>query len=374
MNKIEYWLTTIALILSIQHAYSQTSFIATDSSVYTGEKIILGTEYENALYIKVKDKKGEITTYTANDLLEYGLKNGQIYRSFNVGSDGKNERYFFLRLFKGKYNIYYLPGSIKTNNFYITTNDSLSLVAIPNNREAYLDFLKAYIDDCPQATENIEHVELTKNSLTRFFMDYQTCSNSYLPRLRFGYKMGISYNKLNPTGTAEILTKPDYQFNSDFFLGAFVDIPIGTSNYSLITSPSFNNYASSIAFESLDRTYDLIINEWRLNVPVLARLSFFNHRTVPFIETGPLYSVKLKGENTLFNYSTTGDNIYIELDEAPFIPTHQLGFSLGAGIILKYNSDYSFMFRAGFNKCYGIVKQKESLIVNDVSFTTGLMF
>src|SRR5688572_9769045 len=204
MNKAKYCLTVIVVALFSHCSVSQDSYIATDSSMNTGMKIMEGGAKDNAQFIRV-NVNGKIVRYTPDNLQEYGLKDGGSFHSFNISSNGVEKGYFFERLFKGRYSIYYLPDNMGSSTFYITPNDTIPLAGIPREKDQYINFLVDYVRDCPLAVKNAAHIKMTKNGLVRFFMNYENCSKSHMARFRYGINAGMAIVKFTPGNNSGLL-------------------------------------------------------------------------------------------------------------------------------------------------------------------------
>lgn len=368
MNKVQYWLIALA-VASYNLSFSQNSYIKMDSAIIVGVKL-LDEKKNNAKYIS-RNYKGKLIKYTPYNIQEFGLENGQIYRSLKIG--GMDSLYFFEQLSSGLYNVYYLPKKISSTVFYITKNDSIPLTRLPKLRKEYMPFLREYVKNCPRALENVKHVRMTKSSMGRFFNDFENCANSHLPTVRFGLHMGINLVRFFPSAEDKLLSAVDFSNLSGYHVGLMVDFPIGKSNYSFSTAMTLYGYKGSTVFDQGEVTYDLVANQWRIAIPLLLRHTFYSMKTSPFIEGGSVLSGKVMDRTSLYSYHVNGDNIFINLNDTP-IQDYQAGVSIGAGLISKYSSNLSLQFSFKYNKLFSLQKQRESLNVNQMFFSMGILF
>ena len=333
-----------------------------------------GRPKENALFIRAKEGN-KITKYSPDDLTGYQLKNGKTFRSFNVEINGQSKRYFFERLFRGKINLYYLNVESDVNKFYITESDSLPLLPIPEKSEELVEFFNRYVQNCPQAIRNIEHVKLERNLLKRFFRDYHNCSASPLPRLRYGFALGLAADKFASVEHGGILAIPNYKYDVGLFGGAFIDVPIGSGNLSLQPGIYFKRSGNSVAFDGFEVSYDLISSYSSLTLPILLKYTFLSANNSPFLTIGPVFSRVVKKEILLYEYRLIKNDVYIDFNDMPALANNQGGISIGGGMIFKYGSTHSLFGEFRFSKLHSIFPQrKEVLNVNEALLTFGMLF
>jgi hypothetical protein len=364
-------LLLILSCLTWHQAISQSSYIKTNSTLEIGIGLKAGNDKQNAQVIRKKTEDG-IEEYSPSNVIEYGLKDGSVYRSLSIGSDSK--RYFFQQLSSGKYDLYYLPVSFHGDKFYITTDDK-TLTPLPTSRRLFRSAISSYVKDCEQAVKNSRHVRRTKSSLGRFFNDYEVCSRSYLPRPHIGLTFGVSFVKFKPHQAPEPISGAKFSRLNEFTFGIFAEYPIRKSNLSIATHPTVYNYDRWTYFASTENSHLLAFDEWRLSVPLLFRYTFLNRKTSPFLEAGPALSFNLKGDIRHYTYQQVGDDIFIEEERRPdLIPKTQVGLTTGIGFIARQNSTYSLMFQCRINKFYVAHDQHGSLKSNEVVFNVGLLF
>lgn len=345
----------------------------TDTSLVSGVKLLDGGPADNAKFIKVIVEDSTVT-YTPYDLAGYRLKDGRVFQSFSVESNGSPGRFFLERIFKGRHALYQLQDE-KNELFFFRENDSSQLQVVPNDPAAYAKFFGSYVKNCPKSTSKLKHLRLTVNSLVRFFRDNENCSHHHLPRRRYGLIAGISLNEFVPQQKTGLLHSLVFQYHRGYFAGLFVDSPLGVSNYTLSVGATVHHFTGSATFEDANAfIYDLATNELRLDVPLLVKYSFYKGRTIPFIEGGLVYSRVINSETLFFRYEEKNNDIFIEVDEPWFITGHQAGMSFAAGAVFKYSSKYSCQIKAGYSRLYSVEKRTDTLLVNELLFSLGLLF
>jgi opacity protein-like surface antigen len=354
-------------------AFSQKNYIVKNNKISSGLNLIKGTPSDNALHI-IEKKKGATVMHFPNDITEYGFTDGSVFRSFKIKTNIDSSLYFFERIFKGAINIYYLKNKDVAHSFYITPNDIIPLKAIPKDKSDYKRFLSKYLKNCDDSWTSIENVTLSKNKLRKLFTNNELCKKGYLPRLRYGFKISSSLNKLSSQKRHQQLSIPAYDYFFARSISAYVNVPLSTTNFSFLIGLGFNQYKYSEAFTSYNlqlnilNLHNLDVDQTRLNLPIAFRYTFLNLKMSPFIEAGAVYSTQIKGSSTLVS-----DNS-ISLTESSTISNSQIGLSVGAGMIFKYNSNFSFFIQAEHKKFHPTQKQSGLLLIEDFSFSVGTLF
>ena len=374
MIKSNFILLAISLVLFISEKLTaQNDFITIDSTLNSGVELIRGSSLMNAQFIRLKSKDS-ILTYTADDLIEYGFKGDIYYKSFNVEVNGASKWYFFERLVEGKLNLYYLKTKSELNSYYLYQNDSSGLIPIPEEKEEYVKLITAYVHDCQTSVNNVEYVNLNRNIIKRFFQDYQKCTRRALPRFRYGFNVGVSLIALVPGEPSGILGVPKYNNQVKFQMGGFVDIPIGTSNFSLHPETYVIQKSSTVAFSDAIYNYDLVINNLSINFPLLVRYTLMSFKNSLFFEIGSNYSRAIKNESVLYFYDINEDEIFVEIDETPRVQDDQFGYAVGIGMVFNYDSRSSFFSSLRYGKLYNLKKERMLHHLNETTFSVGFMF
>jgi hypothetical protein len=374
-NRTQFFFNIIlwasALGLSPQVSIAQ-QYIATDSTSNSGVTLIQGSPKENTYFIKEK-KNDQIIIHTPRDISEYRLADSIVYKSFKVKINGDSSVLFLQRIVQGKYNVYELDLK-RLRQFYI---EDRTLVQIPSRKDLYRNFLKKYLAGCERSLRNLEDFKLQRPALKRIFGDHVTCAQNYFPRRRYEITSSFDLTKFAARGSS-IFSSVTYKRNIDFSLGAFIDLPLMSSNFAFITGGIFSRYTNSITFEDLDATNytkcDLVVNQIQLVIPALFRYTFFNGKNCPFLEGGPLLGQQLSNKTILFKYTITKDATTITTSRSSFLGNQQAGFSLGIGMIFKYDLKYSYLMRIGYSRLSPLLSKNANLSVSQISFSTGFLF
>lgn len=308
----------------------------TDSLLTIGIKLKGGTARENAQFIIMKKEDSEIR-YSAEELTEYGLKNGTVYLSRDISVSGQNDKVFLERLEHGKMTLYfYIAKGTKT---YFVEKDSTVFVEISKN-----DFRKHLLEhtsDYAWKAEQAQLVRYNKKSLSRLVSIYNNGTSRPLPYPRFGVMVGYSSTSLSvPAGMSnEHLDEISFIPGSSALFGFFADLPIEQSYFSLNTGVSITKNGFSFNSTSPQSDIDVVINTSSISVPVLLRYTLPTLVWRPFINAGGSYLYHLTNQSNLYRSSIDQNVITInKVEQQPFISDSMVGYSFGIG--LQRNIDY----------------------------------
>ncbi|MBF9255749.1 outer membrane beta-barrel protein [Pontibacter sp. 172403-2] len=337
MNKIKSWIIAAILILSIQCAYSQKSdYIATDSLLTYGIKLMEGTAKDNAQFVRLKSKNGEIR-YSAEQLTEYGFKNGTVYLSKSISVSGQIKKVFLERLEHGKISLYYFTAKgIKT---YFLEKDSTIFVEISKD-----DFRKHILEntsDFEWEAEQVQLVKYNRKSLSKIISMYNNGNNRPFPYPRFGIIAGYSRTSLgvSTSVSSEHLNGISFTPSSSALFGVFADLPIEKSYFSLNTGVNVTKSGFSVNSSTPQSTIDVVVNTTSVNVPVLLRYTLPTLGWRPFIDAGGSYLYHLTNKGKIYESSIDQTTVTIdEVQQETLISRSMVGYSLGIG--LQRNLDF----------------------------------
>lgn len=331
MKKIRLWLLIVIVIIPLHNLYSQKKdYIATDSSLNSGIKLIEGTARDNAQYIRLKSKNQE-KKYFPKDLTKYRLK-GTVYISKNISILGQTKKVFLKRLEHGKITLYYYTEEgIST---YFLEKDSSVFVEISKGN----NFQKKLSDNTSDFNWNSEQIRLVrynKNSLSKLISMYNNGKNRPLPYPRFGIITGYRSTSLTIPVSMRVEQLNDISFtpNSTASYGVFADLPIGMSYFSFNTGIMFSKSRFSANSRNSQSDTDVLVNLSSLNIPILIRYTLPTLVWRPFFNTGGIYSYQLKNESKIYESYIDQNVITInEVDQESLISANMLGYSIGVGL------------------------------------------
>lgn len=375
MKEIKYLFFLLMIFMS-QVAFSQKGFIHKGKKATVGLTLIKGSDHNNAQYIRVNNKKEKkIIKYTPDDITAYGFEKRSTFTAFELELDGQKKRFFFERLYKGKYDVYYFGLNKASVKFFIARGDKTSLDPIPLAKKDYIAFIGQLIQECPQGKANLNFLQLTKDHVKRFFKNYGTCSESNLPRLRYGVEVGISSIKYSPNASeTNVLNSADLSAKTGYFVGATLEYPIKASNFSLVSGLRYHKFRGADLFDTNDKTYDLIVKQSRIEVPFLVRYTRFSQKTSPYLGVGVTYSQNLSGESTLYSYHTIGDQTFVD-EAVSGITNKQFGLTVESGAIWRYSTKHSLKVQVSYHSLKKVQSDlSETMGTNNFLFTLGLLF
>lgn len=308
----------------------------TDSLVSVGIKLKAGTAKENAQFVRMKNGNSEIS-YSAEELTEYGFKNGIVYLSKNISVSGQNKKVFLERLEHGKITLYYfITEGIKT---YFLEKDSAVFIEI--TKDDFRKHLLEYTSDYRWKGEQVRLVKYNKKSLSQLISMYNNGYNRPLPYPRFGVIAGYSRTSLNvPAGMSnEHLDEISFVPGTSALIGVFADLPIEQSYFSLNTGVNITKNGFSVNSVSPQADIDVVINTTSLNVPVLLRYTLPTLAWRPFINAGGSYLYHLTNKSSVYRSSIDQNTVRInKVEQKPLLSTSMVGYSLGIG--LQRNIDF----------------------------------
>lgn len=351
--------------------FAQRGYYSKDTIEYSGINLIDRGNQMNMKSIQIKKGK-KIVEYSPYEIDEYGFQKGSYYKAFTFSFGGRQERFFFERLVEGNINLYYIITNSE-KRYYMFDNKLLELTEIPKTFVEYNVLLKNYVGDCVQSVKNIPFVKIRKNNLTRFFQDFNTCKNRPLPRMRYGFSIGISTYNFSVAKDGIDQSLPNHLNGSNFLVGSFLDIPINTSNLSFHPIFDLEKIGVNQVFNS-GNSNDVVINSTSINVPLLLRYSILQNKITPYLQLGPVYSRNIRNKSTIYEYESTGNTIDIEVHNSTVLQKNLGGFSVGSGLISNYGSKHSWFLELNYIKLYNLNTPDRLYNRSEISLKTGLLF
>jgi len=354
-------------------AFGQTGYFLTDSVVSQGVMLVDAKREINANFCQVKIKD-EIIAYTPYQVIEYGfVQSGRVYESHEVVNNSVPARFFLERIVTGKINLYYLNthGNVR---FYVKPVDSTNLIEIPQNETDCRIFLEKYISDSPSSKRDLTYLKYNEYSLVRFLTNYLGCKNRPLPRIHFGFRLGVDAKQFSAVDKLSPYSTPEDYTERRISAGVFMDIPIQSSNFSITPEINYkeNHFVKAFAVNKVE--YDLIMNYSSINVPVFFRYSFLRKKCSPYIQAGPLYSRTIRNATRLLEYNVTDKDVTIVIKNSPVLSPNMGGFSIGSGIISDYGKKHSFFGEIRYSQLYNLNTSFQNLNLSEFSVLIGFLF
>lgn len=362
----------IVIIFTIP-VFGQSGYYSTDSSTSVGIELI-DFGISNSYFCSVK-RGDNVVKFTPDEVAEYRIDMGPVYKAFDIVIDNKKERYFFEQIVKGNINLYNLRLKGGINKYYIITNDSLvNLQELILTRDETQSIISNYIDNCSKAAQNLKHLKPNKHSLKRYLNYLNSCSNYPYPKIQYGFKIGISATQFYPVDESSIYAIPDYNSDFSFEIGAFIDIQIVSSNLSFIPEIYYKGNHYSKSFSNSYESFDLIMNYSTFSFPLLFKYSFLRDGNIPFIIFGPIYSRVIKDKASLYKYEMADNDILIEINDSPIIRKNMGGFSIGSGIILDSEKKYKWFGEVQYKYLFNVNSSNNNFNLGAFSINAGILF
>lgn len=365
----------VIAIFHFNNSYSQKkrrandeSYIATDTSIHTGLKLIGGLRKTNSQYIIVKKGNLEVK-YTPVELKEYSLKDGTLYEAKRI-SIGSEDRVVFLeRVVHGKMTLYaYVDNEFRK---YYIKKDSSAMHELQYDMQAFRELAT----DCKNSTDVIPLASLDRASLRRLALYYNTCSSKLFPYKKFGIMVGLG--KLSLLRTSDFGSPIDKMFipsSTSPVIGAFVDLPLGFSYFSFHPEMFLSRNTFSASYKTNQSDTDLLVSLTTLQLPILFRYTTpVSGGIRPFINAGPYFSYNIENESVVYVGSRVNNDVTLEKPaHEKLIANFSLGYSVGAGTQINLNYRKTMSFEIRYTRT--TTKDKRLMAQRGFDFILGFTF
>ncbi|REE00140.1 porin family protein [Marinoscillum furvescens] len=325
-----YVLLVVFACLTVLAEAQKRGFIATDTSLVSGVKLVAGTDSENAHYI-TRIKQGRPVTYLPHQLTQYGLKDGTVYVSREIELRGEIRPVFLERLTHGGLTLYSYqePGSRK---FYLSS-DSSELVMLTEDN--YRQLLMDYTADFDWAYGQHELVAFRTKSMEQLLDMYNDGENRRLNFPRMGVTAGfaqsshsVSFNMATSQLSNSQLKNLVFDPAQGVVFGAFADMPIRNA-YSFYTGLFFSK--AEVEASAVTGQYDLSMKMTHTTVelPVLLRYTLQTNNWRPFLNFGGAVAYHLANETYLKEVSPSGS---VHESDVAHVANLMAGASMGIGV------------------------------------------
>ncbi len=350
----------------------KSDYIATDSSVISGIRLIEGTARENAQFIRLKSKNEEIS-YSPDELSEYGFKNGTTYVSRIIPADSQTKRVFLEKLISGKINLYYYEeNGVKT---YFLEKDSILTEISKDNFK--LD-LSTITNDFDWQANQLQLTKYNRRSLSDVVSIYNIGRNKPIEFAKIGVTTGYNSTSLGvpPQMTVNQLSKDQLkglslQPSSSVMVGLFADIPL-QQNFSFYVNVNISKSRFSANSRSNQTDVTMALNIISADLPIMIRYTLPTLNWRPFLAGGGVYSYHLRSKNEVYKTQISDSTVSInDLSNHSLISDSMPGYCFGVGLQrnLMYRNVLSTEFR--FHQYPGY---KDSFKKNQLSILFSISF
>lgn len=368
MNKHQVFFTLLFSLFVQIVCGQKTDYIATDTTLNSGVILIPGSPSENAKWIRVQGK-GRLFKYYPDQILEYGLRNGTIYKSKQITIDGKEKTVFLERLEDGQVKLYFFSEA-GTRTFFIE-EDNKGLTEI--SKDNYQEHLSNYASDFDGAATQVKFTKYNRGSLSRLVEIFNEKQSRPLPFNRVGITAGLSRTnlKVRSDNANQPLNRIGFTPSSSFNIGVFGDFPILMSDFSVNTGINISSASYSVNSSGLDSDVDLLIDFTTINIPIMIRYTwpFMNLR--PFLNIGITYSYHSNKSSDLYETTFNQNEILINRSDESLITDSMWGTTVGAGIQKRLRERNIVSVEARLHQLKG---QRGQLNKNQFEFLLGYSF
>jgi hypothetical protein len=368
MKKLLYALFLCSLPFSI---FAQQDYYIKDTSQIDGVELINNGPYQNQKQCQIKHGK-DVISYSPDQIKEYGFQDGNVYTSFTVVGKDSTYRYFFESIVDGKSNMYCLRRKKSEPLLYITVNDSNKIVEIPKTKTEIKALLKTLPVD---SFYPVQIPELSYNyySLKRFITLYNENKTYCFPSSHYGFIIGRTSSEYSGSSNNSIYYVPNFNRKWNFTIGAFYDLPIYSTAFSLHLELYYKRNNLALTSEVVQKNgYALILNNASFSVPILIRYTLLKKDNSPFFEGGPVLSKTIFNKNALYSYKTDSNITVIDKPiHSSIFYKMNAGVSLGLGVISHINAKYAIVSELRYTS---FIRNSTIINVDELSFNFGIEF
>ena len=365
----------ITLFLSfLFHTNAQTRYIFKDGREVTDCQIQGSTEKENCLRM-FEWKAGKYTVHKPDDIKEYHIGKRKSYYSMPIVREETTVMRFVRKIVDGETLFYcYYSGQY---NIYIVQNPD---TAVQLNRKDFKDGLSQVLSACPEKTEEIlNDLEFDHYYLKRLVKQYNNdCRFTPLNLKRFGFFAGT--NLIRSINTAYYMpASTGERMNLTF--GAFRDVPINASNFSLHGELFYTGMqlkkSDEVLYDKVHQDapdiidtvlYNSYFKQHSLNLSLMPRYYFPTTHVRPFVNAGLQLALNLT--ESAYDSSDpmrTPYNPYREFQyDNRLYSLIQPSLLFGGGLAILLNKNRILYLECRYSKLFDLI--------NEYYKTSGLSF
>jgi len=368
----------ITLILIAIGASGQNSYYETDNVFVSGVKILEEKNFNNFHRCQIYSE-GKFTEYTPYQVKRYRLKDGPEYYARDIEISGTTHRVFLELLVKGKATLFFFGDRQK--NLFFLEKDSLFFSLIPDNTSKADTILSAslkeFTADCPDPGDAAGSVKYNRLYLSKFIDSYNNCTPLVFPEIRYGLMLGVGARKLVPSQdmSERALSYFDFKYEGSLAAGAFINIPVLVSDFSVQIELFYNKTSLSYTAGTDEVKYDFQGDIFALKMPLMLRYTHPSQaRLRPFVNGGLAFEYNIKNTLMMYQESLDGTTAVIpESDYSDYVKNMLFGVSAGGGVEYKLSPKHSVFIELRYDYLSGI-SAGSFLNSSELSLTTGINF
>lgn len=375
MRRVFFLITVILIAIS---ASGQNSYYETDNVFVSGVKVIEGKNFSNFHTCRIYSE-GKFTEYTPYQVKRYGLKDGPEFFARDIEISGTTHRVFLELLTRGKATLFYFGD--KQKNLFFLEKDSLFFSLIPDNHKRDDTNLSAFLAeisaDCPELGDATGSVKYNRLRLSKFIDSYNSCTPLVFPEIRYGLMLGVGARKLVPSQnmSERALGYFDFNYEGSFIAGAFVNIPVLVSDFSVQIELFYNKTSFSYTASTDEVKYDFQGDIYALKMPLMLRYTHPSQaRLRPFVNAGLAFEYNIKNNLIMYQESLDGQTSVIpQSDYSDYVKNMLYGVSAGGGVEYKLSPKHSVFLELRYDYLSG-VSAGSFLNSSELSLITGIIF
>lgn len=351
-------------------ALAQRGYYKRNNEINTGVRI-LNDRTMNFRYCQVLDSN-RVVRLKPDQVDEYGIDNGPVYKAFNIMINSKPYQYFLERLLKGRFCLYSLNGEGGIQRFYISGSDSTILEQL--TRKDYKTVLRKYSDESSNAINSLNTIGYNKADLICFLEEINDATYHPLPKIRLGIRLGVDAVRTSVEDRMSVYSGAKYPTDWNLSTGILLNIPLEMSKYSIIPEINYKAVRNTIVFDNDPYSYALLLDRSSVAIPLFLRYSFSDANVTPYLQAGPLYSRIFRNESILYEYESVSNVVSTIIKESPVLGVNMGGFSLGGGIETRLKGRLSFFGELRYNQLYNLSNVPNNLRFGEYSLMIGIIF
>jgi len=364
------------LILSFfisQNVWSQDDYIIKGKTYTGGIEILKSNGVSNYKYCQVKSGD-TLIKYTPNQITEYGYTYGKVYKTHEITIKDSRVKCFLELVVSGKYELYFYKENFHTKRFFILQKDSNLFLELPKENNEIQAFFRNKSFDCNEIYSKIPYLNKSKYILKRFLLDSKDCNERPFLRTKYGFYVGLTTTLYKPLDKKSIYSIPRYDYLNSISLGTSIDIPIKCSNFSFHPEINLNRHTFYKKISYNFWKYEIELQNTYISIPILFRYTFINKNFSPFLQIGPNGSIAIENESVLSYKRSYKLKSHKWIVENQFIQKMMIGYHVGIGSIIKYNSKLSFFNALCFSSFGNLNKNKKIYNIDNISFNIGMIY
>lgn len=304
-------------------AQNNSYYVIGDSAAYANNKVIEGTNRENAHFIRILFD-GQIIKRTPSEITEYGTKQGDIYISKTIPTDGIESKAFLHQLHKGWFSLYAYYG--KKTEYYLETNKK-ELFKLEGEDKEYRKLMQELMVSCDKVLPIIGIVRYNEHELRELVKKYNYCNDDRIPRFTVGAFVG-SISITSKTGFDAVSISSKNGLNPTY--GIWLESPIEGSRFSARLEFSYNSFDVQKSELGGDTDFDFIGTMKSLSIPLTLKMNGRKTSNGLFYHAGPVVSYNFHNDFILYSSTFSGNVVTTSLVEEKF-PEFMYGVIGGIG-------------------------------------------